>query len=285
MIPATGTFDSALVEATFGLVKPWTSAQLATAAGLTAAFTSDQLRGRSGNSATPITIYTNEPSGSGFTRQQVVGYSGNRSLRVERYEFTGDASCVVKVYTSTTKDGTYTLRGQFNPAQSGMAYVDFTLATNSWIKYEIEASTAGGKKTARFQMVIWDLTAGERLAVGSWNDITVDADNNFVQLYKIAGGVWDYQTRNDGYSEYYMNEGQFSINRGTNPVPSSYKWSLSGTNNLYISGSSTGASLQTYSGEWDYSRGSYEQTVIVTCVMVVGDVSHTVSESFTYYGG
>lgn len=284
MIPATGPFDSALVRETFGLGTSFTSAQLATAAGLSAAFTSDNLRGRSGNAATTLTINTNDPSGTAFTRHQVTGYSGNRSLRVERYSFTGDttfAELKINVYTSTTKDGTYTLRGSINPYGTGMAYLDFTLATNSWIKYEVVASTGQGRKAAQWEMVIWDLTAGVRISTGKWCYITVDADNNYVPVATIDGYIYEGFQGSDGWDDWYGNYGTFTIK---NASPTAYMWSISGdTGRLFIQGSPTNATMTISSDRWYYNEGQ-TRTVNVNCRVTIGGVQHNVTKAFQYYG-
>lgn len=232
--------------------------------------------GKTANFAVPLAIWTNDPSGTAETTHQVSGYSGNRNLRVERYGFSGDAFNILKVdvYSSSTKTGPWTLRGTIQPMLGGLQYVDFTLATGQWVRYVVTASTAAGKKTGSFEMVIWDLTAGVQISTGKRVDVTVDADNNYVPVRTV---YIDTTSTSTGTGRFRTTRTTCYITVSDGATPSSYSWSgdVFGTSSTAVHFGPQYSTLEMTTSEMGTAF----------CTVVVAGQTYTPSTNFWYEVG
>lgn len=278
-LPTSGNITIAMIAAELGVGLPLdlNAANVRTLAGKPtgSVIMPTDFYGKSGNFAGPIIIDTNDPSGSGFTTHQIAGYSGNRSLRVERYNYTGDTTfsqLIVTVSTGGSKTGPWTVRGSFNPMLSGLQYVDFSASTGQWIKYEVNAGTPAGRKQGSFSMVIWDLTAGVQISPDKPVSVIVDADNNYVpaRSISIAGNVRSQRQ----FGDTWYDTGTFSVSVSDGATPTSYQWG----GDLFGTGATS-----TFSGpSYNINNMTMTQSGYATVSVVIAGQTYTAERWFSY---
>lgn len=215
-----------------------------------------------------ITINTNSNSGSGASISQITGINQPITLRVERYEYSGNlSSCIVNVSRSTSASGPWTHLGSFDVLGSSYRYYDAKDINNGdYLRYEVVATTDELRRTATFKVSIWNLTGGQFSLGGKAVSVTVDADNNY-QPY-------DYQpdpislpnlTLNTNEHEGYTNTGQFTITGINRPIVLRFhrdsQWDSGGvfTRRLFIEHSSNGGASWT---EYFIGAGALNSTEI-----------------------
>lgn len=231
--------------------------------------------GKSSASAGPITINTNDPTGSGFTTHQISGYTGTRSLCVERYGYSGDTTfspLTVTASTGASKTGPWTVRGSFNPMLSGLQYVDFSASTGQWIKYEVNAGTPAGRKQGSFSMVIWDLTAGVQISPDKPVSVIVDADNNYIppRSISISGNVRPQRQ----FGNTWYDTGIFSVSVSDGATPTSYQWG----GDLFGTGATS-----TFSGpSYNINNMTMTQSGYATVSVVIAGQTYTAEQWFSY---
>lgn len=139
-----------------------------------------------------VTINTNEPTGWNGTTSQIAGINQPITLRVERYDYSGNLSgCLVHVYRGPTANGPWTGLGSFDVRAGGFQYFDAVFTNGEFLHYAIDASTTERRRTGQFRLVVHNLTAGTQLS-DLWNYVTVDADDNFtIPDYTLDAVGWD----------------------------------------------------------------------------------------------
>lgn len=129
---------------------------------------------------------TNDPTIWFGPAQAVTGINRPITLRVERYNYSGNLD---EVYVSVYRDSGagWVRQGEFDPRNAGYQYVDFTVNNGDKIHYAIDGRTYEGRKTGTMNMVVWNLSQpGGAVQISSRTaNIIVDADNN----YNIGGNV------------------------------------------------------------------------------------------------
>lgn len=112
---------------------------------------------------------------------QVTGVSGNVTLRVERYNWSGNLdSCIVEVRTAPSSTGPWTLVGSFDVRATGLRYVDFTINNGEYFVYSVSASTTQGIKSGSFDIVGHNMTTDQGTLFSRPTTVTVDSDNNYI---------------------------------------------------------------------------------------------------------
>lgn len=132
----------------------------------------------------PLTLTSNLNQEAIGDVADLVGFNRDITLRVERYNFSGNIdAAAVYVYRGPTAGqwGPWELVGQFDPRGAGQAFVDFVVTPNSRLHYVIESVSYSGRKDYSMDMVVWNLSnpgGAAQISTGKRITVTVDADNN-----------------------------------------------------------------------------------------------------------
>jgi YD repeat-containing protein len=150
-------------------------------------FTVSQTAGTADYTPDPFTsftdqnVVTNDAEAWFGPAQTVTGITAPITLRVERYNYSGDLSeAVVNVYRAS--GGGWEYQGAFDArSTSGSQYVDVTVNNGDSIHYAIIARTHGGRRSGTMNMVVWNLSQpGGNVQISSRTaSVVVDNDNNF----------------------------------------------------------------------------------------------------------
>ena len=138
---------------------------------------------------------TNDPTIWFGPAQTVTGINKPITLRVQRYNYSGDIHDIgVHVYRDSGSGWIH--QGTFDPRGGGDQYVDVTVNNGDKIHYAVDARTNEGRRTGTMNMVVFNLSqpgGAVQLSNRSVN-VTVDADNN----HNVAG----LYARSDQLAEY-----------------------------------------------------------------------------------
>ena len=122
---------------------------------------------------------TNDPTIWFGPAQTVTGINKPITLRVQRYNYSGDIHDIgVHVYRDSGSGWIH--QGTFDPRGGGDQYVDVTVNNGDKIHYAVDARTNEGRRTGTMNMVVFNLSqpgGAVQLSNRSVN-VTVDADNN-----------------------------------------------------------------------------------------------------------
>ncbi|WAC59773.1 RHS repeat domain-containing protein [Brevundimonas sp. SL130] len=134
---------------------------------------------------------TNDPTIWFGPAQTVTGINQPITLRVERYNYSGNLN---EVYVNVYRDSGsgWVHQGSFDPRNSGYQYVDFTVNNGDKIHYAIDGRTYDGRKTGTMNMVVWNLSqpGGAAQLSNRTANITVDNDNNY-PIRNVSPVDWD----------------------------------------------------------------------------------------------
>ncbi|WP_304270834.1 hypothetical protein [Brevundimonas naejangsanensis] len=127
------------------------------------------------------TSTTDDPSGFvGVESRKITGITQTIILRVERFTYVGDLSTfTLLVYKGPSATGPWTSVGNLDATGTATRYIDFPISDGEWFYYYAYGDTASGRRTGRFDVQIWNETAGHvGLTIGRLT-LTVDANNDY----------------------------------------------------------------------------------------------------------
>lgn len=127
------------------------------------------------------TFSTDDPSGFvGVDSRKITGITQPIVLRVERFSYVGDLSTfTLLVYKGPSATGPWTSVGTLNATGAATRYIDFTISDGEWFYYYAYGETTSGRRSGRFDVQIWNETAGHIGLTSGRLALTVDADNNY----------------------------------------------------------------------------------------------------------
>ena len=123
---------------------------------------------------------TNDPTIWFGPAQTVTGINKPITLRVERYNYSGNADTIwVHVYRDSGADWVH--QGSFDPRNGGYQYVDVTVNNGDKIHYAVDATTNEGRRTGTMNMLVWNLSqpGGSAQVSNHTVNLTLDNDNNW----------------------------------------------------------------------------------------------------------
>lgn len=123
---------------------------------------------------------TNDPTIWFGPAQTVAGINRPITLRVERYNYSGNFSSIsVNVYRDSGAGWIH--QGSFDPRTAGYQYLDVTVNSGDKIHYAVDARSSEGRRTGSMNMALWNLSepAGAALLSNRTVNMTVDNDNNY----------------------------------------------------------------------------------------------------------
>lgn len=131
----------------------------------------------------PVSGSSNDPDVYfGYDYRRITGISGPITLRVERYDYSGDAD-VAQVLVTTSPDAqNWTNLTPFDAKGSGQAYIDFNVPEGTYFGWKIRAATNIGRKSAAMRIVVRNMSdaAGPTVInTTATSTVTVDADDNY----------------------------------------------------------------------------------------------------------
>jgi len=127
------------------------------------------------------TSSTNDPTGFvGVDSRKITGITQPITLRVERFTYSGNLSTfTLLVYKGPGATGPWTQVGALDATGAATRYIDFSISDGEWFYYYAYGETTSGRRSGRFDVQIWNETAGHiGLTIGRLT-LTVDADDNF----------------------------------------------------------------------------------------------------------
>jgi len=133
-------------------------------------------------SFTPITINSNDPDVAWIgTVQTISGITQAITLRIERYSYSGNLDGAMVDVVVRDANGNVQFSNFFDALGSGQAYLDVTVQPGWSVGYYAHAVTNSGRKSASWQMVVWNLSnPGGSVQISSQPvSAVVDADDNF----------------------------------------------------------------------------------------------------------
>ncbi|WAC59619.1 beta strand repeat-containing protein [Brevundimonas sp. SL130] len=141
------------------------------------------------NDFTDQNAVTNDPTIWFGPAQTVTGINQPVTLRVERYNYSGNFN---EIYVNVYRDSGsgWVHQGSFDPRNSGYQYVDFTVNNGDKVHYAVDARTYEGRKTGTMNMVVWNLSqpGGAAQLSNRTATMTVDNDNNYnIPDYTLDG--------------------------------------------------------------------------------------------------
>jgi YD repeat-containing protein len=143
------------------------------------------------NDFTDQNAVTNDPTIWFGPAQTVTGINQPVTLRVERYNYSGNFN---EIYVNVYRDSGsgWVHQGSFDPRNSGYQYIDFTVNNGDKVHYAVDARTYEGRKTGTMNMVVWNLSqpGGAAQLSNRTATMTVDNDNNY-PIRNVAAVDWD----------------------------------------------------------------------------------------------
>ena len=133
-------------------------------------------------SFSPITINSPDPDVAWVgTVQTITGITQAITLRVERYSYSGNLDGAMVDVVVRDAAGVEKFNSYFDAKGTGLAYLDVTVQNGWSVGYYAHAVTNSGRKSATWNMVVWNLSnPGGSVQISSQPvSAVVDNDDNF----------------------------------------------------------------------------------------------------------
>lgn len=128
-----------------------------------------------------VSTTTNDALGfAGVASKQITGISQAITLRIERFNYSGNADVSrLLAFKGNSATGPWTQIANLDARGSSTQYADFSMAAGEWFYFYGQAETTSGRKTAAFDVAIWNESAGHVTLASTNLSMIVDADNDF----------------------------------------------------------------------------------------------------------
>ena len=128
-----------------------------------------------------VATVTNDAIGfAGVASKQITGVSQVITLRLERFNYAGTADVGYLLgYKGPSAIGPWTQVVSLNPLGTATQFGDFTIANGEWFYFYGQAETTSGRKTAAFDVVVWNESAGHIVLASTNLSMVVDDNNDF----------------------------------------------------------------------------------------------------------
>lgn len=139
-----------------------------------------------------ITINSNDPDVAWVgTVQTISGITQPITLRVERYSYSGNLDGAMVDVVVKDGAGVQQFHQYFDARGTGLAYLDVTVQNGWSVGYYAHGVTNSGRKSATWNMVVWNLSnPGGSVQISSKSvSVTVDADDNFNNADYVPNAV------------------------------------------------------------------------------------------------
>lgn len=202
----------------------------------------------------PITINSNDPDVAWIgTAQTITGITQAITLRVERYSYSGNLDAAMVDVVVRDAGGAVQFSSYFDARGTGLAYLDVTVQPGWSVGYYAHAITNSGRKSASWQMVVWNLSnPGGSVQISSQPvSAVVDADDNYgnadytpnpisLSNQEMVTDEWEGYTAGTFFQITGINQPiTIRISRGTS---TDFGWPSGGTRRMVIGQSTNGGS-------------------------------------------
>ena len=128
-----------------------------------------------------VSTVTNDPIGfAGVPSKQLTGISQPVTLRIERFNYSGTASAAyLLAYKGPSSTGPWTQVASLDARGTATRYADFSMSNGEWFYFYAQAETTSRRKTAAFDVAIWNESAGHVTLASANLAMVVDDDDNF----------------------------------------------------------------------------------------------------------
>lgn len=128
-----------------------------------------------------VATVTNDAIGfAGVPSKQITGVSQAITLRLERFNYAGTADVGYLLgYKGPSATGPWTQVVSLNPLGTATQFADFTIANGEWFYFYGQAETTSGRKTATFDVAVWNESAGHVVLASTNLSMVVDDNNDF----------------------------------------------------------------------------------------------------------
>lgn len=167
-----------------------------------------------------ITINSNDPDVAWIgTVQTITGINQPITLRVERYSYSGNLDGAMVDVVVKDAAGVQQFHQYFDARGTGMAYLDVTVQNGWSVGYYAHGVTNSGRKSATWNMVVWNLSnPGGSAQISSKSvSVIVDADDNFNNADYVPNPVnWPNISGSTNDASFYLansEQGMWGINQ------------------------------------------------------------------------
>ena len=161
---------------------------------------------------------TNDPTGfAGVPSKQITGISQPITLRIERFNYSGNANAAYLLgYKGPSASGPWTQVANLDARGTAARYADFSIANNEWFYFYTQVETTSGRKTATYDVAIWNESTGHTILASANLSVVVDNDNNYntidYDLDYIDWGNIYFDTIANSYYTPNNYQGMYGIN-------------------------------------------------------------------------
>lgn len=173
-------------------------------------------------SFSPITINSNDPDVAWVgTVQTITGITQAITLRVERYSYSGNLDGAMVDVVVKDAAGVVQFSQYFDARGTGLAYLDVSVQNGWSVGYYAHGITNSGRKSATWNMVVWNLSnPGGSAQISSKSvSVTVDADDNFNNADYVPNALnWSNISGSTNDASFYLANAEQTISGINQPI-------------------------------------------------------------------
>lgn len=173
-------------------------------------------------SFTNITINSNDPDVAWVgTVQTITGINQPITLRVERYSYSGNLDGAMVDVVVKDAAGVQQFHQYFDARGTGMAYLDVTVQNGWSVGYYAHGVTNSGRKSATWNMVVWNLSnPGGSAQISSKSvSVVVDADDNFNNADYVPNALnWSNISGSTNDASFYLANPELTVTGINQPI-------------------------------------------------------------------